>query len=309
MSSAAGTQPAVASDRKRFRLLAMLCSDRLALISALFLIFLVLVSVFGPIFFPPDSFPLNLKMRNAPPLSFDGGAAYILGGDALGRPILPRLLLAARTTLAIAASAVVISTIVGGVLGLLAGYYGRTLGSTIMRVADVIMTFPSLLLAMVVLYMLEPSAANVVIVLAITRIPLKIRVARAEVLEVRERLFVEGARAAGASDLRIMLVHIAPIVIPTMVTVATLDFAGVMLSESALSFLGIGVRPPAVTWGAMVATGREYLSTAWWLTFWPGMAILLTALSANLLSNWLRIAMDPRLRWRLEANSGKPDSD
>src|SRR5690606_28090471 len=119
---------------------------------------------------------------------------------------------------------------------------------------------------------LQPAVINVVIVLAITRTPVFIRVTRAEVLEVRERLFVESARAAGASDLRIILVHIAPVVIPTVLTVASLDFANVMLAESSLSFLGIGVQPPAVTWGLMVAQGRDFLTTAWWLAIWPGMA-------------------------------------
>ena len=247
---------------------------------------------------------MNLRMRNAPPFTIEHGLAYVLGADALGRPILPRLLVAARTTLLVSVSVVLCSMIAGALLGLVAGYYGRFLDSVIMRVADVIMSFPSLLLAVIVLYVLEPRVVNVVIVLAITRIPVYVRVARAEVLEVRERLFVEAARAAGATNLRIIAQHIAPIVAPTIFTVATLDFAGVMLAESSLSFLGIGVQPPGVTWGLMVATGRNYLTTAWWLAFWPGLAILLTALAANLLSNWLRLAMDPKLRWRLEANTG-----
>jgi peptide/nickel transport system permease protein len=200
----------------------------------------------------------------------------------------------------IAVSVVIFSMLIGTTLGVVAGYYERLLGAFIMRAADVIMSFPSLLLAVIVLYVLEPAAANVVIVLAITRLPIYIRVARAEVLEIRERLFVESARASGASNIRIMVLHILPVVVPTIFTVATLDFAGVMLSESGLSFLGIGVQPPDVTWGLMVAMGRNFLTTAWWLAFWPGLAILLTALATNLLSNWLRLAMDPMLRWRLE---------
>jgi peptide/nickel transport system permease protein len=162
------------------------------------------------------------------------------------------------------------------------------------------MSFPSLLLAVIVLYVLEPFVFNVVIVLAVTRIPVFIRVARAEVLEVKQRLFVEAARSIGAGDWRILRLHITPVILPTLFTVASLDLANVMLAESSLSFLGIGVQPPGVTWGLMVADGRNFLTTAWWLSFWPGLAILLTALSANLLSNWMRIAMDPKLRWRLE---------
>jgi len=302
MSTAnATTATAPASQSMGFAHLArMLAADRFALGAFIFLVLMILAAALGPILLPEASVRMNLQMRNAPPMVLENGIAYILGGDSLGRPILPRLLVAARTTLMIAVAVVICSATIGAMLGLLAGYYGRWLGTLIMRFADVVMSFPSLLLAVIVLYMLEPRAANVIIVLAITRMPVFIRVTRAEVLEIKERLFVEGARAAGASDLRIMAVHVMPIVVPTICTVASLDFANVMLNESSLSFLGIGVQPPDVTWGLMVASGRNFLTTAWWLAFWPGLAILLTALAANLLSNWLRIAMDPKLRWRLE---------
>jgi peptide/nickel transport system permease protein len=193
--------------------------------------------------------------------------------------------------------------LLGTMLGIVAGFYGGRLGNVIMRAADLVMSFPSLLLAVIVLYILNPFVFNVVVVLTITRIPVYIRVARAEVLEVKERLFVESARSMGASDWRILRLHITPIIVPTLLTVASLDLANVMLAESSLSFLGIGVQPPAITWGLMVADGRNYLTSAWWLAFWPGMAILLTALSANLLSNWMRIAADPKLRWRLQRES------
>jgi peptide/nickel transport system permease protein len=197
----------------------------------------------------------------------------------------------------------------GAILGLVAGFYDRVIGTLIMRVADLVMSFPSLLLAVIVLFVMEPRAANIVIVLAITRTPVFIRVTRAEVLEVRERLFVESARAAGATDLRIMLLHILPVVAPTVLTVATLDFANVMLAESSLSFLGIGIQPPDFTWGLMVATGRNFLTSAWWLAVFPGLAILLTALATNLLSNWLRIATNPMLRWRLESTAGAAQNE
>ena len=280
------------------RMFQMLRGDRLAMASLVFLVLLVLLVVFGPILGGSQT-ALNLAMRNAGPVVLDHGWQYFLGGDTLGRPILPRLLEGGRGTLSIAVTVVILSSMVGATLGLLAGYYGRWIDSLIMRISDVVMSFPSLLLAVIILYLFTPSIGNVIIVLSITRTPVYIRVTRAETLEVQRRLFVEGARAAGATDLRILGVHIAPIVFPTIVTLASLDFANVMLAESSLSFLGIGVQPPAVTWGLMVATGRDYLTTAWWLAFWPGFAIVLTALAANLLSNWVRIAMDPKLSWRL----------
>src|SRR5690606_30261852 len=154
-------------------------------------------------------------------------------------------------------------------------------GQVIMRLADVIMSFPSLLLAVVVLYILGPSILNLVIVLAITRIPVYLRTARAEVLEVRERMFVQAARVMGASPRRIVFRHILPVGLLTLMTIATLDFAFVMLAESSLSVLGIGIQPPEITWGLMISQGRQYLTTAWWLSFWPGLAIILTTLSLN----------------------------
>ncbi|MDX1540638.1 MAG: ABC transporter permease, partial [Geminicoccaceae bacterium] len=190
----------------------LLAADKFALAAFVFLVLMILAAAFGPILLPEASVRMNLALRNAPPFVFENGIAYLLGGDSLGRPILPRLLVAARTTLMIAVAVVICSATIGATLGLIAGYYGRWLGTLIMRFADVVMSFPSLLLAVLVLYVLDPRAANVIIVLAITRMPVFIRVTRAEVLEIKERLFVEGARAAGASDFRIMTVHVLPVV-------------------------------------------------------------------------------------------------
>jgi peptide/nickel transport system permease protein len=170
-----------------------------------------------------------------------------------------------------------------------------------MRFSDVLQSFPSLLLAVIVLYILEPRIFNLVIVLAITRLPVYIRVARAEVLEIRERLFVDAARVLGSSRTRIILRHIAPVVAPTIVTIMTVNFAFVMLAESSLSFLGIGIQPPSITWGLMVAQGRNYLNIAWWLAFFPGLMIMVSTLSANILSNWVRMVSDPVQRSRLES--------
>src|SRR5690606_30011428 len=143
-----------------------------------------------------------------------------------------------------------------------------------------------------------------VLVLAITRIPIYLRTTRAEVLEIRERMFVSASKAMGAPSLLIVWRHIVPIVAPTLITIAAVDFATVILAESALSFLGLGIQPPAFTWGAMVADARSYLSTAWWLALWPGLAIMVTTLSFNLLSSWLRLANDPQQQWRLFIERG-----
>ncbi|WP_205836870.1 ABC transporter permease [Neorhizobium alkalisoli] len=287
------------------RWLAMLWADKFAFLAALFLLVILLCALFGPILLEGIATKQNLRGRNAPPFDIARGWLYVLGADALGRPLLARVVVAAQNTILVAAAAVLASSIVGTVLGLVAGYSRSAAAQWIMRLGDVIMSFPSLLLAVIVLYMLEPSVANIVLVLAITRIPIYLRTTRAEVLEVRERMFVQAAKVMGASHWRIVFRHILPVIIPTLVTIATLDFAFVMLAESSLSFLGIGIQAPEITWGLMVAQGRPYLTNAWWLSFWPGLAIILTTLSLNLLSNWLRIALDPTQRWRLEMGGRK----
>lgn len=286
---------------------AMLWRDKLAFFAAIFLVVAAACAIFGPVFLADAASSQNLRGRNAPPFSLEQGWLYVLGADALGRPLLARIVVAARNTLSVAAGAVVGSMLIGTVLGLIAGYSSRVVSQVIMRLADVIMSFPSLLLAVIVLYILPPSIINLVIVLAVTRIPVYLRTTRAEVLEVRERMFVQAARVMGASDLRIIFRHILPVVAPTLITIATLDFAFVMLAESALSFLGIGIQPPQITWGLMVSQGRQYLTNAWWLAFWPGLAIIMTTLSLNLLSNWMRLALDPVQRWRLEDRKAKAE--
>lgn len=275
--------------------------DKLALCAAFFLLLLIVCVLFGPLLVGEAAGKLGLRQRNLAPFSLEQGFIYILGADTLGRPILARLIVGAQNTLGIAAAAVFFSMFVGGMLGLVAGYSERWYSHVILRLADVVMSFPSLLLALIVLYTLGPSMMNLVIVLAITRMPIFIRTARAEVLELRERMFVSAARSMGASSGRILFRHIAPLVLPTLVTIAAIDFATVILAESSLSFLGLGIQPPDFTWGAMVANGRGYLASAWWIAFWPGLAILLTTLSLNILASWARTVADPLQRWRLQS--------
>ncbi|MDK1494131.1 ABC transporter permease [Sinorhizobium sp. 7-81] len=292
-------KPAAAPGASRV-LLAYLRRDRLALAAAIFLALFVMAAILGPWLVVDAASRLELRQRNLAPFSLEHSWIYFLGADTLGRPLLARLIVGAQSTLGIAAAAVFSSMLIGGTLGLIAGYSERWYSHLILRLADVVMSFPSLLLALIVLYTLGPSITNLVIVLAITRMPIYLRTARAEVLELRERMFVSAARSMGAGPARIILWHIAPLVLPTLVTIAAIDFATVILSESALSFLGLGIQPPDFTWGAMVANGRGYLSTAWWIAFWPGLAIMLTTLSLNILSNWARTVADPQQRWRLQ---------
>ncbi|MDF1633264.1 ABC transporter permease [Mycoplana sp. MJR14] len=287
------------------RMLRMLLADKFALCAAIFLLVILVLAIVGPSWLGDLATKQNLRGRNAAPFDWERGWVWWMGADALGRPLLARIVVASQNTLLVAAGAVALSAVVGTLLGLVAGFSSPRVNQVIMRLADVIMSFPSLLIAVIVLYILGSSILNLVLVLAITRIPVYLRTTRAEVLEIRERMFVQAARVMGASSRRILFRHMLPVVLPTLTTLATLDFAYVMLAESALSFLGIGIQPPEITWGLMISQGRQYLTNAWWLSFWPGLAIILTTLSLNLLSNWLRIALDPVQRWRLEMKGRK----
>ncbi len=296
--------PAAAAPRPGVgRVLRLLGGDPLVLVSLAFLLALVACAVLGPWLLGDAGTRQNLRLRNAPPLSLQHGWLYLLGADTLGRSMLGRLILASRNTLTIAASAVALSLVLGGALGLLAGYARGWAGDVVLRLTDIIMSFPSLLMAVVILYMFEPSILNVVLVLAITRLPVYIRTTRAEVLELKQRMFVSAAKVMGASPVRIALRHVLPMAVPTLMTIATVEFAYVMLAESGLSFLGIGIQPPEVSWGLMVAQGRNYLGTAWWLAFFPGLAIMLTTLAVNLLASWVRLMTDPFQRARLEGSA------
>jgi peptide/nickel transport system permease protein len=277
----------------------LLVNDRVAAAAAVVLGLVFLTAIFGPMLMGGLATDIDLDNSNQAPFTLANGWANILGTDPLGRSMLARLIVACRTTLSVAIPAVVISAIVGSIVGMWAGFYRGWRETVAMRVADVIMSFPSLLLAVVVLYVFSPSAANIVAVLAITRIPVYLRTARAESAELSSRVFVDAARTFGASGRSIITRHVVPIVLPTLLTVATLDFCYVMLAESSLSFLGIGIQPPDVSWGLMVAQGRTYLHTAWWLSFFPGLAIVITTVSATILAAWARIATDPGQRWRL----------
>lgn len=287
------------------RMARMLWADKFALCAAIFLITVLILAIVGPSWLGDLATKQNLRGRNAAPFEWERGWVWWMGAVALGRPLFARIIVATQNTLMVAAGAVAISAIVGTTLGLIAGFSSERVNQVIMRLADVIMSFPSLLIAVIVLYVLGSSILNLMLVLAITRIPVYLRTTRAEVLEIRERMFVQAARVMGASSKRILFRHILPVVLPTLTTLATLDFAYVMLAESALSFLGIGIQPPEITWGLMISQGRQYLTNAWWLSFWPGLAIILTTMSLNLLSNWMRIALDPVQRWRLEMKGRK----
>ncbi|QWW71127.1 ABC transporter permease [Rhizobium sp. WYJ-E13] len=240
----------------------------------------------------------NLVARMAPPTwtgLFSPGA-HPLGTDELGRDILSRIVYGSRVTLTIATAAVVLGGIVGTLLGIVAGYYRGTVDRVLMRVVDIQLALPLMLLALLVIAALGPSTTNLVVVLALTSWLRYARIIRGQVLALREREFVLSAHAIGAGTWRIMIKHLLPNVLTPALVVATLELARIIIMDAALSFLGLGVQPPNPSWGRMLADGRVYISTAWWIVTFPGVAILLTVLSVNLLGDWLRDYFDPKLR-------------
>ena len=275
-------------DRFSVRLLHVLRSDRLGQAALVFLVLIVLAALLGPLVIGDAATHANLGKRFVTPFDPQQGAAYVLGSDALGRSFLARLLVAARTTVVIAVLAVVASALIGSLIGTVVGYLGGRVDSYVMRIADVMQAFPSLLLALIILYTVGPGLVPLIFVLAVARMEVYVRVARAETLAVRERLFVTAARALGAGPIRIVLTQIAPVIAPSLVGLATLEFALVILSESALSFLGLGVQQPDITWGGLIAEGRNYLRDAWWVALLPGLAITLTAVAVNVMADVVR---------------------
>jgi peptide/nickel transport system permease protein len=262
----------------------------------------VLVMMAGAALLAPQIAPWDparqmlVKRLRPPAWEARGLREHPLGTDHLGRDILSRIVYGGRISLGVGLSAVTLSALIGVTLGLLAGFHGGRADAVIMRVADVFLSIPYILLAMGVVFALGPSLLNVILVMAVTRWVQFARIVRADVLSIREREFVSGARARGNRSLRLLLRHVLPNALTPIIVVATLELAFMIIYESALSFLGLGVQPPTPTWGWMLADGRNYIATAWWLATFPGLAIMLTVLAVNLLGDWLRDTLDPRLQ-------------
>ena len=275
-----------------------LVRSRSGLIGMVLIVLFVSAAVFAPMLDLPNPLRGDLKARLAPPTwtGLFAPGAHPLGTDQLGRDILSRIIYGSQITLTVAAYAVVLGGIVGVLLGIVAGYFRGPVDRILMRLVDIQLAIPLMLLALLVVAALGPSLTNLVVVLAVTSWIRYARIIRGQVLALREREFVQSARAIGASTTRIMLRHILPNVMTPALVVATLELARIIIMDAALSFLGLGVQPPTASWGRMLAEGRVYISSAWWIVTFPGLAILLTVLSVNLVGDWLRDYFDPRLR-------------
>ncbi|MBM6875299.1 nickel transporter permease [Fusobacterium mortiferum] len=267
--------------------------NKMAVLGLVILIILVLLAVFANVIANYDNVVIkqNLSQRLQAP-----SAAHWLGTDEFGRDIFARLVHGTRVSLQVGIIAVGISIIIGGILGAIAGYYGGKLDNIIMRIMDIFLAVPSILLAIAIVSALGPSILNLMLAISISSVPSYARIVRASVLSIRDQEFIEAAKAIGASNTRIIFRHIIPNSLAPVIVQATLGVASAILSTAGLSFIGLGIQPPAPEWGSMLSGGRQYLRYAWWVTTFPGVAIMITILSLNLLGDGLRDALDPRLK-------------
>jgi len=273
-----------------------LARRRTALVGLVVVVLVAMTALAAPLLSPFDPVEQDIGNRLKPPGWRDqAGILHPLGTDHLGRDLLARVIYGAQPALMVGFAAVLLSGVLGMVTGLLSGYFGGLTDDILMRLGDIQLAFPFILLAIAVIGVLGPSLPIIIVVIGVSSWVIYARVVRGSVLSLREREFVQAAHALGLRDWRIVVRHILPNAFTPWLVVATLDMARVIVIESALSFLGLGVQPPTPTWGGMLADGRVYITTAWWLATFPGLAILITVLGINLFGDGLRDTLDPRL--------------
>ncbi|WP_425010657.1 ABC transporter permease subunit [Paracoccus alkanivorans] len=271
--------------------------NRGAVVGLAVFVLLVLIAIFAPLLAPHSPTTQYRDLLLVPPIWQEGGhEGYILGTDAVGRDILSRLIYGAQYSLFIGIVVVSVALIGGTIIGLIAGFFGGWIDNFIMRVMDIILAFPSLLLALVLVAVLGPGLTNAMIAIAIVYQPHFARLTRAAVMSEQKREYVTAARVSGAGNLRLMFRTILPNCLAPLIVQATLSFSSAVLDSAALGFLGMGARPPAPEWGTMLAEAREFISSAWWVVTFPGLAILISVLAINLMGDGLRDALDPKLK-------------
>ena len=258
---------------------------------------LVLTAIFAPFLAPYSPTKISMTERLLPPFFSDGGStAHLLGTDLIGRDVLSRVIYGARVSLSVSLIVILITGSIGAVLGIIAGYLGGRTDASLMRITDISLAFPPILIALLFATIIGPGYWTVVLSISILGWAPYARLIRGETLKLREADFVSQARIIGSSSLRIMVRHIFPNIVNPLIVLATLSVGIVILTEAALSYLGAGIPPPTPSWGAMVNDGRNLIDRAWWISFFPGLAIGLVVLSGNFLGDWLRDRLDPRLR-------------
>lgn len=265
-----------------------------------FLVFVVLLAVFIPLISDVSPTRISLRERLKPPgTRLASGRISLLGTDELGRDILIRALYGARVSLLVGISAVFVAGAIGVTLGVIAGYFGGKTDLLIMRLAEIQLAFPGILLALVIVSVIGPSVTNLVISLGITRWVSYARLARGSVLSIKEREYVECAKALGARESRVIVFHVLPQILTPILVLATTEFGRVIIAEASLSFLGLGIQPPIPSWGGIISDGRNYLNSAWWISTFPGLIVCLVATVAGILGDAIRDRLDPHMKNRL----------
>lgn len=284
--------------------LAEIWQDKPAAIGLLVIVVIVLSAILAPLIAPHDPAAQSVLSRLTPPVWSDRGSwTHLLGTDNLGRDVLSRLIWGARTTLTIGGLTCIIAATIGTVIGLWAGFMGGRTDSILMRLVEVQVSFPGILLILLVVGVLGPGMWTLIIVLSVTNWMVYARLVRGIVSSTRQTAYVEAAEVIGCRPSRVIFRHILPNLVSPLLTLLILEFTNIVLAEAAVSFLGFGVQPPATSWGLDVASGRDYLFIAWWLVTFPGLAIVATVLSINLFANWLRVTTDPEQREKRHAQS------
>lgn len=282
----------------KLRILQAFFADKAGVTGLVLLAIMLLCAILAPQIAPQDPLTQDLRNRFCPPVWAEGGSRdHIFGTDELGRDVLSRTIFGARVSLTLGFTSATISLVIGTAMGVIAGYRGAGLDSIVMRVADIQLSMPFYVIGIAVVAALGPGFRNLLILLSLWGWTFYGRIARGEVLTAREEDYIHAARVIGAGELRIMFRHILPNILSPLIVIWTLSIATMILAESGLSYLGLGIRPPTPSWGIMLSRGQRHLATAWWLSIFPGLALMVTILSINLVGDALRDALDPH-SWR-----------
>ncbi|PKR77865.1 peptide ABC transporter permease [Halalkalibacillus sediminis] len=275
----------------------LLLKSKTGMVGLTIVTLVVLMSIFADFLAPYDHSQTHISNRLLPPFWMEGGTTeFLLGTDNLGRDILSRIIIGSRVSLLVGICSVIVAGTIGLCLGLLSGYYGKALDQIIMRLVDSFLAIPNILFMLIILAVIGPSLTSIIIVLGVTTWVVYARMVRGETLSIKERDYLKSARAIGANDFRIITKYILPNVISSFIVIATLNVATTIILESSLSFLGLGIQSPDVSWGLMLSDGREYLATSWWVATFPGIAITVTVLGIIFLGDWLRDVLDPKTK-------------
>ena len=274
-----------------------LLQSKTGMVGLIIVVGVVLMAILAPLLTDNDPAKTDVINRLLPPFWLEGGnTEFLLGTDNLGRDILSRIIYGSRISLLIGISAVLLAGAIGMALGLIAGYYGKVWDFIIMRTVDSLLAIPNILFMLIILAVMGPSLITLILVLGGTSWVVYARMVRSETLSIKERDYVRSAKAIGAKDFRIIMKYILPNVLSSFIVIATLNVATTIILEASLSFLGLGIQPPDVSWGLMLSDGREYIATSWWVATFPGVAITVTVLGVIFLGDWLRDVLDPKIK-------------